>query len=188
MTADPAGDRRLHMGELDIELGGLQRAFGLHLGCVRGLQRLAALIDDLFGDGTGLDQIEPAVEVALGKLRLGARVRKLAVRLLGDGFERTRIDDVKQVAGMDHVAVAELDIGDEAADPGTDLDLLDRVETPGELVPVGDGALDRLGDRDRRSSRGRRLRRLVPAAGQRGGQQDNQRADAAEGMERDAFM
>ena len=147
------------------------------LGGVRGLQRLAALVDDLFGDCTGLDQVQPAVELALGKLRLGARIRKLAVGLRGHRLERAGIDDVKQVAGMDHVAVFELDIGDEAADPGADLDLLDRVEAPGEFVPVGDGALDRLGDRDRRRSRGRRLWRLVPAGRQRDGEQNEQRAE-----------
>ena len=78
------------MGELDIELRRLQRALGHGLGGVRRLQGLAALVDDLFGDGAGLDQRQAAVEFALGKLRLGARIRKLAVGLLGDGLERPR--------------------------------------------------------------------------------------------------
>ena len=175
MAADPAGDRRQHVGELDIELGGLQRAFGHGLGGVRRLQGLAALVDDLFGDRTGLDQGQAAVEVALGELRLGARIGELAVGLLGDRLERAGIDHVKQVAGMDHVAVLELDIGDEAADPGTDLDLFDRVEPAGEFVPVGDGALDRLRHRDRRRRSGGGLRRLFAAGRQRDGDQDDER-------------
>ena len=81
MAADAAGDRRHHMGELDIELGRLQRAFGDDLGGVRRLQGLAALVDDLFGDGAGLHQAQRAIELALGKLRLGARIGKLAVGL-----------------------------------------------------------------------------------------------------------
>ena len=98
-----------HMGELDIELGGLQRAFGLRLGGMRRLQGLAALVDDLFGDRAGLDQVQAAVELALGKLHLGARVGELAVRLLGDRLERARVDDVEQVALMHDRAVLELD-------------------------------------------------------------------------------
>ena len=81
-------------------------------------KRLTALVDDLFGDGTGLHQGQPAIELALGKLRLGARIGKLAVGLRRHRLERAGIDDVEQVAGMDHVAVLELDIGDEAADAG----------------------------------------------------------------------
>ena len=67
---------------------------------------------------------------------------------------------------MNHVAVLELDIGDEAADPGANLNLLDRFEPAGELIPIRDGTFGRLRDRDRGWS-GRGLwRRLVTAAGQ----------------------
>ena len=65
------------MGEFDIELCGLQRAFGLGLGGTRRLQRLTALIDDLFGDRAGLHEGQAALEIALGKLPLGARVGEL---------------------------------------------------------------------------------------------------------------
>ena len=58
------------MGEFDIELCGLQRAFGLGLGGTRRLQRLTALIDDLFGDRAGLHEGQAALEIALGKLPL----------------------------------------------------------------------------------------------------------------------
>ena len=167
------------MGELDIELGGLQRAFGHGLGGVRRLQGLAALVDDLFGDSTGLDQGQAAVELALGKLRLGARIRELTVGLLGDGLKRPGIDHIEKIAGIDECAVTKLHAGDESADPGANLDLLHRLEPSGELVPIGDGAFGRLRDRDRRCGGGLR-RRLVAAAGQGDGQQNDQRPEVAE--------
>ena len=82
-----------------LSCAALQRAFGDRLGGVRRLQGLAALVDDLFGDSAGLDQVQAAVEVALGKLGLGARIRKLAVSLLRDGFEGAEIDHIEQVPG-----------------------------------------------------------------------------------------
>src|SRR6266436_1805361 len=82
---------------------------------VNSMLSLAALVDDGFGDCAGLHQSQPAVEFAFGQFRLGARVRKLAIGLQRDRLERTGIDHVKQIAGMDDGAVAEFDIGDEAA-------------------------------------------------------------------------
>src|ERR1700730_1516397 len=99
------------MGELDVELRRLQRAFGYGLGGVRRPQGLAALVDDLVGESAGLGQGQGAGELALGKLSLCARIRKLAVGLQGDRLERARVDHVKQVAGMDDGAVAKLDAG-----------------------------------------------------------------------------
>src|SRR5712672_270289 len=49
-------------------------AFSVCLGGTRRLQRLTALIDDLFGDRAGLHEGQAALEIALGKLPLGARV------------------------------------------------------------------------------------------------------------------
>ena len=78
------------MGELDVELRGLERAFGLGFRCVRRLQGLAALIDDLFGDCTGRDQGQAAVEVALGEFCFRPRIGKLAVGLFSNRLERAR--------------------------------------------------------------------------------------------------
>ena len=82
------------MGEFDVELGRLEQAFGLRLRGFRRLQRLAALVDGGVRDVLGLIQRKRTVEFALGEFRLGARIRELAVGLLGNRFERTGIDDV----------------------------------------------------------------------------------------------
>ncbi len=180
MAADAARDRGQHMGELDIELGGLQRAFGNSLGGVRCLQGLATLVDDLFGDSTGLDQGQAAIELALGKLRLRARIRELTVRLLGNGLKRPGIDNIEKIASFDEGTVTKLHTGDESADPSADLDLLHRLEPSSELVPIGNGAFGRLCDRDGRCGDGLRLR-FVPATGQGDGQQNEPRPKAAAG-------
>ena len=131
-----------------------------------------------FGDGLGLVQGQGAVEFALGSFGFRARVGQLAVGLLGDRLERTGVDHVKQIAGPDDGAVAELDAGHEAADAGANLDLLDRLEPSGEFIPVGDGALHRLRHRDGRRRGSRLLRRLVAAGGQRQREQRGQPFEA----------
>ena len=166
------------MGEFDIELCGLQRAFGLGLGGTRRLQRLTALIDGLFGDRAGLHELQAALEIALGKLLLGACVRELPLGLQRDRLERARIDDVKQIASSDDRTILELYTVDEAADAGTDLNLLGRLEATGELVPVGDGPFDRLRHRHRRRRRGRLRLRLLVAASEREREQHTDRCAA----------
>ena len=79
---------------------------------------------------------------------------------------------------MHHVAVLELDIGDETADPRANLDLFDGLEPAGEFIPVGDGALDRLRHRDRWCRGGGLRRRLFAAAGQCRGEHNSQRPGA----------
>ena len=180
MAADAAGDRCHHVRELDVELGGLERAFGDGLGGVGGLQGLTPLVHHLFGDCIGLHEGQSAIELALGQLRFGACVGKLTVGLGRHRLERARVDDIEQVAGMHHVAVLELDIGDKAADAGTDLNLLDRIEAAGELVPVRDGPFDRLCHRHRRRRRRGCLRlRLPVAASEREREQHTDRCAAA---------
>jgi hypothetical protein len=77
---------------------------------VSGLQALPALVDDLFGDRTGLHQGQAAVELAFGELDFGTRVGQLTVGLFGNRLEGTGVDQIEQVAGMDDVAVLEFDI------------------------------------------------------------------------------
>jgi hypothetical protein len=178
MAADPAGDRRNHMGKFDVELGGLERAFGLHLGRVGRLQGLAALVDDGIGYGLGLVQGQGAIEFTLGQFGLGAGVRQLAVGLLRHRFERAGVDHVEQIAGFDDGAVAEFDRCHKATDAGANLDLLDRIEPAGEFIPVGHGALHRLRNRNGRRRRGRLLRRLVATRRQRQREQRGQPFEA----------
>src|SRR3954447_10069561 len=179
MAADAAADRRHYMGEFNIELCGLQRAFGLGLGGTRRLQRLTGLVDHLFGELAGLHESQAALEIALGKLPLGARVGELPFGLQHDRLERARIDGVKQIASADDRTILELYTIDEAADAGPDLNLLYRLEATGELVPVGDGPFHRLRPRHRRRRRGRLRLRLVAAAGEREREQQTDRCAAA---------
>jgi hypothetical protein len=120
-----------------------------------------------------LNQCKRTVEFALGEFGLGARVRELAIGLLGNGFERARIDDVQEVAGVDEGTIAEFDVGDEPADPGANLNLFDRVKPSGELVPVRDGAFGRLGDGDRRRSGSSLRRRWFAVAARQSGREQN---------------
>ncbi len=140
-----------------------------------------------FGYRLGLIQCQRTVELALAEFRLGARVRQLAVRLLGNRFKGPGIDDVQEVAGIDEGAVAKFDVGDESADPGANLNLLHRLEPPGEFVPIGDGASGRLCDRDRRWRACGLLRRLVSAAGQGDCEQNDQRSDNVKCVEIERF-
>jgi hypothetical protein len=159
MAADPATDRGNDVGKFDIELGRLQRAFRLQYRRMGRLQRLAALIDDGVGDRPGLIQGQGAVQFALSEFGLGAG-RELAVGLLGDRFKGTEIDDIEEIAGIDGRAVAKFNAGDEPADAGANLNLLDRLEPPGEFVPIGDGAFGWLGDGNGGPSCRSRTRRL----------------------------
>ena len=134
----------------------------------------------MFGDRAGLHELQAALEIALGKLPLGACVGELPFGLQRDRLERARIDDVKQIASADDRTILELYTVDEAADAGTDLNLLDRLEATGELVPVGDGPFDRLRHRHRRRRRRGRLRlRLLVAASEREREQHTDRCAAA---------
>ncbi len=148
-----------------IELGAFQRGFRLNDGGLGGLQRLPLLIDDGVSNVLALDQLERAIEVAFAEFDAGPRVGKLAVDLGGGSIIRAGVDEVEQVVLADDLAVAEADAGNEAADPGANVDLLDRLEAAGEFVPIGHGALDRGCDRHRRRRCGRSLRGLFAAGG-----------------------
>ncbi len=142
-----------------------------------------------FGDRLGLVQGQRAIKLALGEFGLGPRIGELAIGLFGDRLERSRIDDVKQIPGPDHRAIAKLDVGDGAADPGADLHFLDRLETPGELVPVGHHPLDRRRHCHRRCCCGSgRLGWLFAATAEReSDQQDQRRRPAQQGSARHAW-
>ena len=91
-------------------------------------------------------------------LQLGFGLRQL-------GAVRTRIDHEQQVAFVHDAAFGEVDALDVAGHARADFDALDRFEAAGELVPLGDVALQRCGHRNLGELRGRRRRRFALAAG-----------------------
>ena len=138
------------MREFDVELCCLQRTFGLHLRGLCRLQSLSTLIDNGVRDRLGLIQGQRAIEFTPSELRFGTRVRELAVRLQGDRFKGSGVDDIQEIAGIDESAVAKFDIRNESADPGANLNLFYCLKSAGELVPIRDRAFRRLCDRDGR--------------------------------------
>ena len=88
----------------------------------------------------------------LGRRPLHPRLRLRELRLGGIEVDLIgpRIDDEEQIALLDQLAVREMDLRQIAADPGANLDVVDRLELAGELVPFGDGLLQGMADGDRR--------------------------------------
>ena len=84
-----------------------------------------------------------------------------------DRLERARIDDVKQIASADDRAILELYTIDEAADAGTYLNLLDRLEATGEARPNRVRPLGGATTSRRRRRRAHLRLRLLVAASER---------------------
>jgi hypothetical protein len=88
----------------------------------------------------------------------------------------TRIEREQQLAALDVVAVPEVDRLDIAADAGANVDLLGRLEAAGEVVPVDDPLLQRVGDGDggrRRRAGGLALRAAIQRGRDHGGHSDD---------------
>jgi len=101
------------MGELDIELGGLQQALGLHFGSAAPAGPEARWSTMESETAWLLVQGQAALELALASSAL-ARASTTGHRPGRPPLRRDAVDHVEQVAGLDHRAVAKLDIGDEA--------------------------------------------------------------------------
>ena len=87
-------------------------------------------------------------------MRLG--LGHLGLSLRQGGLGRARIQGEQQLAALDHLAVAEVDGLDIAADAGAHVHALNRFEASGELVPVPHLLLQRHSHRHgRRALRGR---------------------------------
>ena len=69
------------MGELDIELGRLQRAFGMVSAACAACNAWRRWSTTCSETALVWNKVQPAIEVALGELRLGPRIGKLAVGL-----------------------------------------------------------------------------------------------------------
>ena len=117
------------------------------------------LVGGLDAAGTCSGQRAGAEEFAVGEIEAG-----MGAFDLGDGllvsliWGRGRIDQEQQVALVEDVAVLEADLGQRAADLGTQLDLLDGGELTGDLDPAVDLALKRYADGDAGRRRGCRVR------------------------------
>ena len=97
--------------------------------------------------------------VAFGQRHPRRRGLQLGLGLGELDFVGTRIDHEQQIALVDDLAVLEMDLGQDAADLGAQLDPVDRGELPEKAEPDIDIALQWLADRDRQRRRGRGRRR-----------------------------
>ena len=166
-VADAAGDRRAKLGEFEIELGLAHRGLVGGNRSGRTALGLGALVEGLLGDGAVADKLLGALEIGFGESEIGLGLRQGAVRLRHGVLERPLVDGEQQIALLDHLAVAEMDLVEIARDAGADLDRIHRDEAADIFVLVGDAALDRLGHRHgRRRRRSTALRLALAATGQ----------------------
>ena len=140
----------------------------------RRAEGLGALVEGLLGQGAVAHELLGAIEIGFGEGEIGLGLRQRALRL-GDGvLERPLVDGEQQIALLDHLAVAEMDLIEIARDAGAHLDRIHRDEAADIFVLLGDAALDRLRHRHRRRRRRPAARRLaLPAGDQQRRKQDN---------------
>ena len=115
------------------------------------------------------------------KARLALACASVPLRLRNGVLERPLVDGEQEIALLDHLAVAEMDLVEIARDAGAHLDRIHRDEAADIFVLIGDAALDRLGHRHGRRRRRAAARRLaLAAAGQRPAQAGQGRRQAAD--------
>ncbi len=151
---DPARQRRGDVGELEVQLVGLQGGLGRsQIG-----DRLALAGDQgvvvLLRDRVCAHELVAALTLGrgIGERRLLAQhlgVGLIDQRLIGPG-----IDDEKQLTLADDLAVPEGDPGQITADSRPDVDRIHGDELADIVVPVDDRLLQRMGDDDGRRGRG----------------------------------
>ena len=97
------------------------------------------------------------------KVEIGFRLLQIGARLIERVLERPLVDGEQQIALLDDLPVLEMHAVEIAGDARAHLDRIDRGEAADIFVEIGQRALDRLGDGDRRRRR-RALRLLAFAA------------------------
>ncbi len=112
-----------------------------------------ALVVFLFGDGPGRNQRGAALDLQLGQVDLRLVARDLGLGAVDGDLVGPLVDGEQRIAGFDELAVLEMQLLDEARDAGAHLDRGDRLEAPGEFVPLRDPLGDRGGDADRHGGR-----------------------------------
>ena len=150
-------DRRAQFGEFDVELGLAHRRLVVVDGGLRVAEGLRALLEDLIGDGLVVHQLLAARIVGLGEREIGFGLRQIGARLIERVLERPLVDGEQQIALLDDLPVLEMYAVEIAGDARAHLHRIDRGEAADIFVVIGDRALDRLGDGDRRRRRRARL-------------------------------
>ena len=96
---------------------------------------IGGLVISLQRDGAGFAQIVGARQIGLGQRRIGARRLQIGRRLGDRRLIGARIDDEKNVARLDVLAVLEADFGDAAGNFGADFGIIHRIQLAGEFRP-----------------------------------------------------
>jgi hypothetical protein len=100
-----------------------------------------------------------ALQVGLGQGDFGLRGQQVGLCMRQDSLKGTRIDGEEHVALVHELAVAEVDLLDDAGNLGADLHAVDGADAAGKLIPFGHRFLQDPGDGDghrRRSGAGGR--------------------------------
>ena len=114
------------------------------------------------GDEVVLAQGARRARVAPGRVQAALRSRAGPGPGRSD-LEGPRLDDEEKIAGLDELAVREVNGFDVAADPRTHLDQFQRLELAGEVAPLLHHLDQRLGHGDVRVAAAPSLRSARPA-------------------------
>ena len=95
----------------------------------------------------------PRVKSDFGEGEIGLRLHQIGARLIERVLERPLVDGEQQIALLDDLPVLEMHPVEIAGNTRAHLDRIDRGEAADIFVEIDDGALDRLGDGDRRRRR-----------------------------------
>jgi hypothetical protein len=163
LARDAPGERRLDLGEFEIELRLPQGGLGpVEIGAGRQIGR-APLVEDLIRDVARAPQGLGALEIVGGELHPHLRRGDGGLGLFQRGAVGTLVDREERVARLDQGAILEVHLVEIARHPRPELDLVHRLETPDELVLLGDVLHHGLRHRD-----GRHRRRLLGRCCKRG--------------------
>ena len=154
---DPAGDRCGDLGEVEIELLRVQSRLRL-LDRGGGRPLLAqAFVEGGSRYGGCSRQSLCAIQLARRGFQTGVGAVEVGLRAIDRRLIWPRVDDEEHIAGLHHGAVGEVHHLEIAGDSGAHVDRCGRLETPGELVILGETLMQRRCHRDWRWRRRRLL-------------------------------
>ena len=147
---DAARQRRLDLGEFDIEAGSLKRG-GCSLKARLGSKIFApAVVQNRGRQVAAVGEFLGALQLQLAKIEQARRDIYPRLCSIVSGLIGALVDGEEQVALLHQRAVGEMDLFEIAADARPDRDLVDRLEAADELVVLDDVADDRFRRRDDR--------------------------------------